>query len=140
MSEISTTLPTEPGIYLFAGVTERRFLNQMLRHPPRPVLLRVSHDAKGKLRYIGSDFWYRPEEAVGAWIKIEGDALVERALQESHDAFLKEVVQDLRQATVNELKYHLTGRWGEFRMENKDQAKMLVERALELGLVEKESD
>ncbi len=70
---MNTTLPTEPGFYLFCGFRdgEKVELRDSLRGPE---VVRVTLNAQGKLIYVGSDFFYRPESAIGAWLPISEEA------------------------------------------------------------------
>ena len=94
----TSTLPTQPGLYLFVGT----------RRTPRPddlhhlgvELVRVGPLSDGKLAYIGTDFFHCPQEAVGMWLPINdltrelneaGRHLVTHALlQRLHQEFLEE--------------------------------------------------
>lgn len=62
-----TTLPTEPGLYLFVGTHNGRLLTWQPEH------VRAAYNGDRKLTFIGSDFWYEPKSAVGTWWKIELD-------------------------------------------------------------------
>lgn len=74
MTTPSTVLPTEEGLYLFSGLREgprsARDLNQL----GRPEVVRITRDASGNIVYVGADFFYHPEKAIGAWIPIAEEA------------------------------------------------------------------
>lgn len=61
---ITTTLPTEPGKYLFYGYREVGGLHLEL--------VRVGLNASGDLLYIGSDVFWKPSKARGAWVRVDG--------------------------------------------------------------------
>ena len=75
----STTLPTEPGIYLFCGKRDRADPDVRDLTDLRGVeIVRVFRNGSGKLCYTGSDFFYRPEQALGIWVPFTAEAEVIR--------------------------------------------------------------
>ena len=73
---MTTKLPTEPGLYLFVGVRSSRNASQLVAQQI-PEMVCVSRESKDKLRYIGRDFFYTPERALGAWDRISDDTISE---------------------------------------------------------------
>jgi hypothetical protein len=92
--ETTTVLPTEPGIYLFAGSRRGPADVRELVELPRVELVRVMRRSDGKLWYIGNDFFWEPEKAIGAWTKISDEAfqLQSVALDELVDAAARDLV------------------------------------------------
>lgn len=91
MPNYSTTLPTEPGTYLFCGVRETRDLTLMTlaMHHPRVELVHVYQKPNGKLSFVGRDFFYHPEEVKGMWLCLTEEAT---ALQAKADTILLDAV------------------------------------------------
>ena len=47
----------------------------LVRHEPRVELVRISTNNSGQLMYVGRDFFYKPQEALGAWLPLDVSAL-----------------------------------------------------------------
>lgn len=67
---ISTTLPVEPGVYLFCGSYEGHQLPHAILNM-RAEVVRVHRTTEGKLSYVGNDFMYSPSKVIGSWIRID---------------------------------------------------------------------
>lgn len=136
----TTTLPTEPGTYLFCGVRDKRHLSvrDIHAHRTRPELVRV-HRKDGKLSYVGSDFFYTPEQVIGTWLRVteETEALQTQAMSIIEDEVARNVVPRA-----------LTGSWGSSTPrgsvvynlvgpfeESKPTAERLIDRAVEMGSI-----
>lgn len=66
---MNTSLPTEPGTYLFCGSREGRVELPNLGYKSIEVV-RVTRKDSGELRFVGMDFFYHPEKAIGTWFPI----------------------------------------------------------------------
>jgi hypothetical protein len=86
---ITRELPTEEGLYLFAG--EREGLTGFTAVDDlgrtHVELVTVARDASGALRYIGRDFFYRPSKSIGAWVRVSD-------LASSVEAIGRDVLKD----------------------------------------------
>lgn len=138
---MQTSLPTEPGAYLFCGVRDQNLLSvrDLVSHPTRPELVRVHRHPDGKLSYTGTDFFYSPERAMGTWLRLTDEA---EALQtEAHRMLFDEVARTA-------VPKALTGTWnhtmtrasivsnltGPFE-DSRGTVERLVDRAVELDSI-----
>lgn len=142
MNPISTTLPTEEGFYLFAGSrTGYVAVENLAPEQCRAEIVRVHRDAHGKLGYIGLDFFHQPEKAVGSWMRI--DDLVGALRVAAAPVLLDRVAR----TAVPEV--FVTRSWGSlhrdqladylggaFKAERKELAERAIDRAVELGVLE----
>lgn len=71
---VTTELPTEEGLYLFAGVRDVGRLDVRDLNNVRVELVRVGRDASKKLVYVGSDFFWTPQSTLGAWLRVQHGA------------------------------------------------------------------
>lgn len=143
MTNPSTTLPTEPGIYLFCGFRDGEKLD--VRDIPTlrgTEVVRVTRNAQGQITYVGSDFFYRPEAAIGSWLPISEEAAALHALA------LETVIA---QVTRTRVIAAFTSNWspgrnskegvishltGPFRSPDVIQeAHVVFDRAVEMGLI-----
>jgi hypothetical protein len=139
---VTLDLPTEAGIYLFAGERDGLHGDRVDDLERTHVeLVTVAHDAEGKLRYIGRDFFYRPSKAVGAWIRVSDLASsVEVAGREALlDQFVARVVASLpdppRAQGEDSLLRDLTGTWT-LEGPRVESARAVLARAVATGAVE----
>jgi hypothetical protein len=96
MTQPTTDLPTEPGLYLFIGVRSLSDITRIDRSPPRTELVSIRHDSTGKLQYIGSDFFWKPHEAIGAWVPVDVSELQEAANVVLHDRLMRQYVEKFK--------------------------------------------
>lgn len=145
MSPISTTLPTEPGTYLFCGFREGRISTRDLSRLWRVEVVQVTL-REGKLAYIGTDFFYRPEQAVGSWTLIT--ELAESMFAATRDVSLDAIARkDVKGAFTSpwssDLMYSMTRAYVTQHLTSRAQlanveanAEAVFDRAVSLGLIE----
>lgn len=146
---ITTTPPTEVGLYLFYGVVRADDVKRVFRHKPMIQLVRVVHDSAGKLVRIGRDFFHGPESGItGSWMRLEVEELEERGLDVLHDAFAVDAVKRAQPAwriedgpwAPEDFRRLLTAQWGSFSHDSisDEDADDLTRRAVRLGLLAEE--
>ncbi len=94
LGELTTVLPTVPGIYLFCGSHSRGGIASALENLRyHTELIRIGYSGNNQLMYIGRDM-YRPKEMVGYWLRFDNvvSGLEERTTKLLIEAF---VVGDL---------------------------------------------
>lgn len=141
MSPITTTLPTEEGYYLFAGARNGNVtVDNLVPDWCRAEIVRVHRDSAGKIGYIGLDFFYHPDRAVGSWTRIDDQvAALKRAAE---PVLLDEVARTLvpevfthrnwRALMKDQLVDYLVGA---FKEKREVFAARAVDRAIELGIL-----
>lgn len=68
----TTTLPTEPGLYLFRGVYSPRHARAHGSGRREVEIVRVVRTTTGRLTYVGADFIYLEDGApIGAWVRLD---------------------------------------------------------------------
>ena len=67
--KVSLESPTEPGLYLFCGLTKDHRADAVNVSAMTPRLVNVFVDGQGKLAAVGMKF-ARPESMDGAWIRV----------------------------------------------------------------------
>lgn len=91
---MNTTLPTEPGYYLFCGSRTGRYVDvERLTYIRGAEVVKVTR-TNDKLMFVGNDFFHEPEETVGAWMPISAEvaALLELARKEAIRRIIAEVL------------------------------------------------
>lgn len=139
----TTKLPTEVGTYLFAGSRDGRVCLSHVRSARGSEVVRVRRDGAGKLMYLGKEIFYRPEDAVGAWLLItEAEAsLIEEANAAVLDAAARTMVPEAfsdewwgtrssRKGVVDQLAFPAKD------AESLSLAEKVFDRAVELGVIE----
>lgn len=145
---MAAELPTDPGFYLWAGTRRPENLSfRDLLVPPRVELVRVLHDSKGNLTYIGSDFFYNPKDSIGVWLKIDAADIQNQAVQLCQARFVSTNVAAMRKEVWNRpygrkeyagfLRSHVFGIWHRKTLtpEQKTLLDTLVDLAENLGLL-----
>ncbi len=138
-NEPTTDLPTEPGYYLFIG---ERSPSGFEPKRTRPELVKITKREDGSLIYIGSDMFYHPSKAVGAWQRVEFDglsAMSERAVYGHYATKCVEAICSGTWATrrlASAFRRVLGTSYGEVRLWDESKADGLVKAAVRLGLVE----
>lgn len=142
-----STLPAEPGRYLFCGSREGRVrLDEYeSRFHHRVEIVRIGYDGQGKLRYTGDDFFWNPSKAVGVWIRLDSleeqlisaadpllfDAAVRNDIAERADSLGGSSWTMSKEGLVRALLQQNLGQVTDLSV-----LECAVDRAIELGLLE----
>lgn len=86
---VLTSLPQEDGFYIFMGHREGR--HATLGSGRRPELVCINSKLPEGARVVGIDFFYHPEEAVGAWQKVDVDELVAEGQRLSREEAVRHI-------------------------------------------------
>lgn len=130
------TLPTKPGLYLWSGARQSPDIHNLARM--RVEVVRIYRNDAGHLNYIGLDFFYSPNESVGAWIRIDevADTLMHAAQQENLRHLVKTKIVPLFETWGEHLStgnlLHGLQRWSTMQ-EAQASAQLLFDHAVAAG-------
>jgi hypothetical protein len=138
---ITRELPTEPGYYLFIGARDPKEVASQFWHKPRVELVRVGRNGAGQLMYIGADFFYSPQKAVGAWMPLDISALEAEGTDALREPYVRTVVQELQErpylgCTPESMRAFLTSAWGRIPIQDPEVVEDLVQRAIAMNLLD----
>lgn len=136
---VTTTLPTEEGLYLFAGVQDVTRLDVRDLGRIRPELVRIGRNGSGKLLYVGHDFFHTPRHVRGAWIDVK------QGTQEVRDVARRLLVDELAHRRVHQViggesswgcsRGYLVKQLAGTFSDAVPLAEEVVDRAIELGVL-----
>lgn len=143
MPDVTTTLPTEEGTYIFVGsrtgtgIVRASDLAREHRLPELVVVQRVD----GRLTYFGRDFFYEPQSSRGTWSRVPDDLLKELDARAVNGPLL-DAVAELARAHPNDRLWrsrhailsHMTGgSWKDPEGPERAVAERAFDRAVALG-------
>jgi len=150
VGKITTTLPTEEGLYLFSGL--RRGWPEDMRDARksrfRAEKVRVFTNGAGKLMYVGLDVFYEPESAIGAWMRIDecealeeqGQAIVDYMTAKEAMAVYMEKEYRPQDCTRNRFIDFMAATWQNFYVWDEDRRKKIAEIAVREGWAKEDTD